>query len=155
DEPQLRLSVWNNAEYLFAQAVLWTDDDSSLGKTDDNREIGDWSEIMLDLDADGQPTARVDRDYMLNPWPGSSGLHYQICLGKGSKTGIQDDSKGRGAIRYVTLSDGKRVRVDTYLVPLAEISRKVGDKIRLCFWGESPHPALIVNSAGYEPARKQ
>jgi thiol-disulfide isomerase/thioredoxin len=154
DSPDLRFSVWNNQEYLFAQAVLWTDDDSSLGKTEDNREIGDWSEVMLDLDADGKRTANVDRDYMLNPWPNQGGLHYQICRGEGAWSGIQSDSKGRGAIRYVDVSEGKRVRVDTYLIPLTEISRQVGDKIRICYWGYSPKPALTVNSAGYERAGK-
>ena len=68
DRADLRFSVWNNGEHLFAQAVLWTDDDSSLGKSEENREIGDWSEVMLDLDADGKRTSNVDRDYMLNPW---------------------------------------------------------------------------------------
>src|SRR5882724_10186339 len=43
DNPDLRFSVWNNEDYLFAQAVLWSDGDSSPGKTEDNREIGDWS----------------------------------------------------------------------------------------------------------------
>src|SRR5215467_7632025 len=55
DTADLRFSVWNNAEYLFAQAVLWKDNDSSLGKTEDKREIGDWSQLLLDLDADGKP----------------------------------------------------------------------------------------------------
>lgn len=150
DQPLLRFSVWNNGEYLFAQAVLWTDDDAALGKTKDNREIGDYSELVLDLDADGKPTANVDRNYLLNPWPDLGGLHYQICLGARSTTGIQSDSKGRGAIRYLDLSEGKRVRVDTYLIPMSENSRKIGDKIRLCYWGYSPKPALTVNSAGYE-----
>jgi thiol-disulfide isomerase/thioredoxin len=154
DQPLLRFSVWNNDEYLFGQAVLWTDDDASLGKTEDNREIGDWSEFMLDLDADGKPTPNVDRDYMLNPKPDLSGMHYTICLGARSTTGINGDSKGQGAIRYVDLSDGRRVRVDTYLIPLSEISRKVGDKIRLCYWGYSPKPWLTVNSAGFERAGK-
>jgi len=154
DRPDLRFSVWNNQECLFAQAVLWTDDDSSLGKSEENREIGDWSEVMLDLDADGKATPHVDRDYMLNPWPHLGGLHYQICLGTNAWTGIESDSKGRGAIRYLDLSGGKRVRVDTYLIPMGEISRQVGDKIRLCYWGFSPKPALTVNSAGYERAGK-
>jgi thiol-disulfide isomerase/thioredoxin len=154
DQPLLRFSVWNNGEYLFAQAVLWTDDDASLGKTEDNREIGDCSEIVLDLDAAGKRTPNVDRSYMLNPWPDLSGLHYTIWLGERSRTGLQSDSKGRGAIRYIEFSGGKRVRVDTYLIPMAEISRKVGDKIRLCYWGYSPKPPLTVNSAGYERAGK-
>lgn len=150
DQTTLRFSVWNNGDYLFAQAILWTDDEASLGKTADNREIGDWSVLMLDLDADGNSTKDVDRDYDLNPWPGTEGLHYQIELGPGSTTGIRDDSKGRGAIRYLKMSDGKIVRVDTYLIPLAELSRHVGDKIRLVYWGDSPTPRLTVNSAGYE-----
>jgi len=78
ENPDLRFSVWNNQEYLFAQAVVWTDDDSSLGKTEDNREIGDWSQVMLDLDADGKPSAHVDRNYMLNPWPNFSGLGKKV-----------------------------------------------------------------------------
>jgi thiol-disulfide isomerase/thioredoxin len=150
DNPDLRFSVWNNQEFLFAQAVLWTDDDSSLGKTEDNREIGDTSQVLLDLDADGKPTANVDRNYMLNPWPHLAGLHYQICLGGGATTTIKSDSKGRGAVRYVEISGGGKVRVDTYLIPMAEISKAVGDKIRICYWGHSPKPALTVNSAGYE-----
>jgi thiol-disulfide isomerase/thioredoxin len=150
DQPTLRFSVCNNSEYLFAQAVLWTDDDASLGKTIDNREIGDWSVLMLDINADGKSTKNVDRDYDLNPWPGMEGLHYQIELGPGSTTGIQSDSKGHGAIRYIKMSGGKLVRVDTYLIPLAEISRHVGDKIRFVYWGSSPKPSLTVNSVGYE-----
>jgi thiol-disulfide isomerase/thioredoxin len=150
DNPDLRFSVWNNEEYLFAQAVLWTDDDSSMGKTEDNRDIGDTSQVMLDLDADGKPTANVDRNYLLNPWPHLGGLRYDICLGDGATTTIRSDSKGRGAIRYVEISGGGKVRVDTYLIPLAEISKQVGDKIRICYWGQSPKPALTVNSARYE-----
>jgi cytochrome c biogenesis protein CcmG/thiol:disulfide interchange protein DsbE len=154
DQPTLRFSVWNNGDYLFAQAILWTDDDASLGKTDDNREMGDWSVLVLDLDADGKSTKDVDRDYDLNPWPGMEGLHYQIELGPGSTTGILSDSKGHGAIRYLKISDGKLVRVDTYLIPLVEISRHVGDKIRIVYWGDSPKPRLTVNSAGYERGGK-
>src|SRR5437667_7865988 len=68
DSSDLRFSVWNNEEYMFAQAVLWKDDDSSLGKSEDNRKIGDWSQVMIDLDADGKDTTNVDRKYMLNQW---------------------------------------------------------------------------------------
>jgi len=167
DNSDLRFSIWNNEEYLCAQAVVWKDGDSSLGRTQDSsvrqrwplqnkdlasrsrQEIGDWSEVMLDLNADGGRTAQVDRDYMLNPWPDRSGLYYQVILGEGAWTGILPDSQGRGAIRYTEISAGKRVRVDTYLIPMEEISRTAGDKIRLCYWGYSPTPAFTVNSAGY------
>jgi len=150
DNADLRLSVWNNEEYLYAQAVVWNDDDPLLGKTEDNREIGDNSVLMLDLDVNGKVTPNVDRVYLLNPWPELGGLHYQICTGEGSTTPIKSDSKGHGAVRYVRISTGKVVRVDSFLIPLTEISRQVGDKIRLCYWGSSPNPPLTVNSVGYQ-----
>jgi len=150
DQPGLRFSIWNNPEYLFAQAVLWNDDDPALVKTDDNREIGDWSNLLMDLDGDGKATSNVDRNYALNPWPHMQGLHYQIVYSDGGSSGLEKDSKGHGAIRYLKFSNGKQVRIDTYLIPMSEISRQVGDKIRLCYWGSSPKPSLTVNSAGYE-----
>ncbi|MGA2245654.1 MAG: TlpA disulfide reductase family protein [Verrucomicrobiota bacterium] len=155
DQPDLRFSVWNNGEYLFAQAVLWTDDDHSLQKTDDNREIGDWSVLVLDVNPDTKSPFKMGRWYALNPYPGMEGIHYQIENGAGGKTGIIDDSKGRGAIRYLNSPDGHLVRLDTFLIPLSEISRKVGDKIRLVYWGFSPKPPLTVNSTGYERPGKQ
>jgi len=155
DQPNLRFSVWNNGEYVFAQAVLWTDDDGSLGKTDDNREIGDWSVLALDVNPDLKSPFKAGRDYALNPWPGDEGLHYQIENGTGGKTTLKDDSQGRGAIRYVNTPDGQVVRVDTFLIPLSEVSQKVGDKIRLAYWGFSPKPALTVNSTGFERPGKQ
>ncbi len=149
DQSTLRFSVWNNDKYLFAQAILWTDDDTTLGKNQYNEEIGNWSTLMLDVDADGKSTPNVDRDYVLNPSPGMGGLYYQIELGPRSTTFLKDDSKGQGAIRYVKTADGKQVRVDTYLIPLAEISRQMGDRLRFTYWGFSPKPPLTVNSAGY------
>jgi thiol-disulfide isomerase/thioredoxin len=154
DNSDLRLSVCNDEKFLFVQAVLWKDNDSALGKTEDNREIGDCSQLMLDLDADGKETPNVDRDYLLNPWPHMAGLRYDICLSDRATTTILSDSKGRGAVRYLDFPDAGRVRVDTYLIPLTEISRRVHDKIRLCYWGMSPCPALTVNSAGFSSEQK-
>lgn len=154
DNADLRLSVWNNSIYLYVQAVLWKDNDWSLGKTDDGRTIGDNSVLLLDVDADGEVTANVDRNYLLNPWPTMLGLYYQISLGKGSTTGIKSDTSGRGAIRYIQTPEGKVIRVDSYLIPLAEISKQISDKIRLCYWGNSPLPALTVNSVGYDSGGK-
>ncbi len=78
DRPDLRFSVWNNDAYFFAQAVLWTDDDGSLGKTEDNREIGDWSVLAVDMNPNRKSAFKMGRDYALNPWPGDEGLHYQV-----------------------------------------------------------------------------
>src|SRR5687767_913648 len=96
DTPALRFSVYNNSDHFYAQAVLWDDGDCSIGKTEDNREIGDWSVVMLDLDGDGQATREVDRSYSLNPWPTMQGLHYQVLYDRGSSSGLNKDSKGQG-----------------------------------------------------------
>jgi thiol-disulfide isomerase/thioredoxin len=155
DNADLRFSVWNNAQFLYAQAVLWKDPDPALGKTDDGRTIGDNSNLMLDVDADGKATANVDRTYLLNPWPEMTGMYHQICLGAGSTTHIMDDTAGRGAIRYIQTPEGKIIRVDVFVIPLAEISKHVSDKIRLCYYGDSPLPPITVNSGGYErPGKK-
>ena len=72
DLPSCRLSVWNNREVLLAQIVLWADGDATLGRTPDGREIGDWSELAFDVAAVGHRTANLDRNYILNPWPGAA-----------------------------------------------------------------------------------
>jgi WD40 repeat protein/thiol-disulfide isomerase/thioredoxin len=149
DTKDLRLSAWNDAAYLYVQAVLWADNDDSLGETDDGRPTGDGSVLSLDLDADQKVTPNVDRDYMLNPWPGLPGLRYTVPLGQNANTAIQGDAKGRGAARYLG-AGGKKVRVDSYLIPLAEIGRKPGDKIRFAYWGSSVKPELTLNSVGFE-----
>ena len=150
DYPDLRFSVWNNSEYLFAQAVVWKDADGALGKTEDNREIGDTSSLMLDLDGNGAVTAQKDREYHLNPWPHMGGLHYQIQFGGSASSTLKKDSKGSGAVRYVTASDNRIVRVDTFLIPLDELSVEVGKKIRLAYNGTSPTSPLLVNSVGFD-----
>jgi len=150
DSIELKFSVWSNAEYLCAQAVLWNDGDDSLGAASRGRQIGDWSALMLDVDADGQRTPNVDKTYNLNPWPHLPGLRYQIVLSARGWTGLKGDSQGRGSIQYVQTDSGKRIRIDTYLVPLSEIATKPSDKIRLCYWGSSQKPKLTVNSARYE-----
>jgi thiol-disulfide isomerase/thioredoxin len=152
DQPTLRFSVWNNGEYLFAQAILWTDDDASLGKDRYNRLTYDWSFLMLNVNPDGKVTPNVDREYVLNP--GTPGLYYVVEHGIRSQTGLYDDSKGRGAIRYVKAANGRLVRVDTYLIPLTEISRHVGETLRMAYWGFSPKPPLTVNSTSYTRAGK-
>jgi WD40 repeat protein/thiol-disulfide isomerase/thioredoxin/tRNA A-37 threonylcarbamoyl transferase component Bud32 len=149
DTKDLRLSAWNDAAYLYVQAVLWADDDDSLGETDDGRPIGDQSVLSLDVDADQKVTPNVDREYMLNPWPSLPGLRYQVVVGQGVNTAIQGDTKGRGAVRYLE-AGGKKARVDSYLIPLAEIGRKPGDKIRFAYWGSSVKPELTLNSVGFE-----
>lgn len=148
DTPDLRLSVWNDAAHLYAQAVLWTDNDPSVGKAADGRAVGDNAVLRVDADADGKPTPKADRNYSLNPWPHLPGLRYSVVNGPNAMSTLQADSKGRGAVRY-EVDGGARVRVDSFLVPLAELGRKPGDKVRLAYWGGSPNPKRTVNSVGF------
>jgi thiol-disulfide isomerase/thioredoxin len=151
DEPGLRLSSWNDASSLYVQAVLWRDGDDAIGETADGRPSGDQGVLSLDVDADGKATPRLDRVYHLNPWPSLPGLRYQIRLSENGSSGLMGDSKGRGAIRYLDTGEGKRVRIDSFVVPLAEIGKKAGEEIRLAYYGDSPHPVITVNSLGYQP----
>jgi|SRR5579859_435366 len=153
DRPDLRVAVWSNDQYLFAQAILWKDGDSLLGKDPQGQPIGDYSHLLLDLDDNGRDTPDVDRVYRLNQRPYESGLRFIIWKDGGAQTG-SNDSTGRGAVRYVGTSTAKRVRVDTYLIPLQEISKRVGDKIGICYYAYSPAPPLSINSVtlgNYEP----
>lgn len=152
DTPALRLAVASDRQYLFVQAVLWTDNDPANGLTDDGRDIGDWSNLVIDADADGKVTAKVDRSYALSPWPKLPGLHYAVELGEGMSTGLQSDSKGRGSIQYVDHAGGK-VRVDSFLIPIDEVA-KPGSTIRVAFWASSPTPSLTLNSVGYESTKR-
>ncbi len=160
-EEDLRVSAWNNNEYLFVQAVLYTDHSNDMGETDDGREIGDTSNLMVDADGDGKPTTGVDRTYSLNPWPSLPGLHYSVVLSERGSTGLQRDSKGRGAITYPVgrepgqaEADAGPIRIDTYLIPLAELGeRKPGDTIKFVYWASSTKPRTVFNSVGFKPEK--
>lgn len=154
DTTDLRLSATCDSTHLFVQAIIWKDNDSAIGSTDDGRKIGDWCDLAIDCDADGKATRDTDREYTLNPWPSLPGLHYSIVRDENSTSGIQGDSKGRGSIQYLDGAgkDGAKVRVDTFLIPFSELKRKAGDEIRFAYWASSPKPELIVNSVGFTPA---
>jgi thiol-disulfide isomerase/thioredoxin len=154
DTPELRVSAFSDADYLYVQAVVWKDGDAALGETDDGREIGDNSTLVLDVDGDGKATAEVDRSYSLNPWPSLAGLHYSVSMGANSSTGLKKDSKGRGAISYVEEGGGK-ARVECYLIPLEEIGRKPGETVKLAYYAHSTAPELTVNSVGFEREGKR
>jgi thiol-disulfide isomerase/thioredoxin len=120
-----------------------------VGEAADGRPLGDWSSLTIDADGDGKATRDVDRIYSLNPWPQRPGLHYSVVFDDRGTSGLTADSKGRGAVSYVGTGEGKRVRVDSYLVPLAELQTSPGKPLRFAFWGSSPTPKLVVNSVGF------
>lgn len=147
DRADLRVSVWNNTEVLYLQAVVWADGDDTPGETADGRPIGDNAYLCLDVNADGASTKDVDRVYSLNPWPRRPGLRYQVARAGGATTHFRHDSAGRGAISYLRASDGRRVRVDSFVIPLGELKTRPGRDLRLVYWAQSPASKLTVDSA--------
>lgn len=97
-------------------------------------------------------TKNAIRAYLLNPWPNLPGLHYIVSNGLRTKP-IQSDTGGRGAIRYVATPAGRRIRVDSFLIPLQEITPAGSNAIRLVYYANSPQPQITVNSAGFDPGR--
>ncbi len=152
DRADLRFSVWNNGEVLYLQAVLWNDPDDTPGETPDGRVIGDNAALGLDINADGRRTADVDRIYYLNPWPSRPGLRYQVFVPNGATTHMRHDSSGRGSISYLPTADGRLARVDTFVIPLAELGTAPGRELRLVYFTHSPVPGLRLDSAGFQPA---
>jgi thiol-disulfide isomerase/thioredoxin len=150
DSPELRVSMMNDAEHLYIQAILWNDGDAAPGQTADGRAMGDSSTVMIDADADQKPTANVDRSYSLSPWPHLPGLHYSVTLGGNASTPLKADSRGRGHISYIAGAEGKTFRVDSFLIPLEELGREPGETIRLAYWGSSTVPEFTLNSVGLE-----
>ncbi len=119
-----------------------------IGTTDEGRQFGDSSTLSLDIDANQKVSRDIDRNYSLNPRLSMNGLYYSIKLGRCSSTGIKDDSSGTGSICYVNLAGGRKIRVDNYVIPLAEIGRNLRDDIRLCYSAHSAVPSFEINSAG-------
>ncbi len=145
DQKDLRLSIWNDAKYLYVQAILWEDGDDSVYKqTKEGQRGHGWSQLCLDVDR---------RQYGLRTLPSYQGLLYAVGTGATGISVPKKDSKGRGAIRYLDVGNGQRVRVDSYVIPLAEIGKKAGDKIRLAYFAQCPTPERTINSIGYEGKR--
>jgi thiol-disulfide isomerase/thioredoxin len=148
DSPDYRVSLYNDDRYLYLQAVLWHDGDDTLGTTQDGRAIGDRTYVYVDIDGNGAVTPNLDRVYFLNMWPHRPGLRYQVQLGNDQRTHPRDDSAGRAAIRYVQAGDGALVRVDSIVIPLAELGRTPGESLRFAMWSRSEVPDQTFNSIG-------
>src|SRR5262249_14150639 len=149
DTPLLRLSAWNDAAYLYVQAVLWTDDDDTLGTTRKGSPTGDWGAVVLDVEPAGPATPFKGRYYHVNPWPSLPGLRLETQTGPRTTGGLQNTSGGRGAVRYLPYH-GRLVRVDSFLIPLQEIGRRPGDALPLAYHANSPHPRLDINSIAFQ-----
>lgn len=148
---ELRLSVWNNNTLLYVQAVLWNDYSKEIRINRYGRQLGDSSTLYIDTDASVSLTPRVDRCYSLDPWLSMNGLYYSILLGECSRTFLKDNSKGTGSICYVNLKEHKKVRIDNYVIPLQELNKSCGEKIRLVYCVASAVPEFRTSSVGRIP----
>jgi hypothetical protein len=148
DWSDLRVSVWNNREYLYVQAIVWVDSENTQGKPGARPVAARLSSLFLDVNADRKPTPQVDRHYVVRPGSGPRGLKYFEPFPGMSKKVIQQDSQGRGAINYRDAREGWRVRVDSFVIPLAEIHKQPGERIRLCY--STSTPRVLLNSLGPE-----
>jgi hypothetical protein len=147
ESPVFRLSVYNDNRYLFAQAVMWNDNISSVTNANGSVDAVS-SQLALDLNNDGVLTLDVDRQYQLGPAPYTRGLYYFIPRKDTTTSHPQDPTRGIGAIRYVEALYGRRARVDSYLIPLDEISKHPGDRLSISFWGRSFKPPLRYSASG-------
>lgn len=155
DNEDVRVQAWSGDQHLVVQAILWNDGDDALGETADGRPVGDSASLALDVDFNKKRTPEIDRTYSLNPWPQSPGLRYTIPYKTAASSHLLSDSMGRGSIQYVVVADDRKVRVDTFVIPFAELNLKAEQEIGIAYLGKSPAPSLIVNSVGYETDRER
>ncbi|HVC98203.1 MAG TPA: family 16 glycoside hydrolase [Pirellulales bacterium] len=139
DVGKFRLSIWNNREYLFAQAIAWDYADDKQGVN----ALSDYSNLTLIAAPNLSMTANVDRMYQVS---NSMGFGYAVVKGPGTYSGLNSDSKGRGSIRYLDLGGGRRVRVDSFLVPLNEVKKRPGDRLGVAFQLSITDPRLLLAS---------
>ncbi len=150
DNDELLVRLWNDADDLVVQAIVWNDGDDALGETPDGRPLGDSSSLVLDVAGDGVVTPNVDHNYALNAWPTLPGLTYSVPLGGGMSTPLQSDSEGRGCIEYVNVLGDRKVRVDTFVVPLGAHDLAPGDSISVAYLASSPAEGMRANSIGFD-----
>lgn len=153
DNDHLKLSAYNDFDYLYIQAAIY-DDDTGEGIIDisQGRQVADLSAIYFDLDADGKPTPGVDRHFSLNPLVGMDGLYYQTVLGNDCTSGLEEAKGGGGKIVYLQAGGPKKTRFDRYAIAMDELpGARKGFTIKFCFYASSEKPQFEVNSAGFNP----
>lgn len=167
DDENIRVSILNDANYLAVQSIVWNDNNDQTGENSIGQTAGDYSSLLFTTKKGNKRNPETDRDYFVNPLPHKKGLFYTTYSGKvkfiktlpnGRKveykaeatSPLKSDSNGKAKIEYINLKEGRKVRIDTMLIPLSEINRKSGDTIRVCYLISSPVPALKFNSCGFQ-----
>lgn len=142
DDDELRVSLWNNHEYLYVQAIVWNDHEDVVdlagGFTTTDNSI-----LTLVGAADLSITPNVDRRYHLST---RLGFSHSILTGTSESFAGGTQTRGRGVIRYLDLGDGQHLRLDCLLVPLEEIDKQPGDQIGVGFKALSFNPFVQYES---------
>ncbi|HET6884503.1 MAG TPA: LamG-like jellyroll fold domain-containing protein [Pirellulales bacterium] len=137
DNDELRVSLWNNREHLYVQAIVWKDHEDGLG----DYSLCDNSKLTLVVAPDLSITPNVDCRYHLTT---RFGFSRSVILTTSER--FEGGSEGRGAIRFLDLDDGQRARLDCFLVPLAEINKQPGDRLGVGFQATSANPYVTFDS---------
>jgi len=145
DSPEMKVSVASNAQWLLVQAIFWSDSSPSPApQSAREAKPTDTSVLALDLDSNGKETPHLDRNYLINPWDIMPGLYFTESRGGRATSELSKQTKAVGGIHWTSDSDGKLVRLDTYAIPLSEISKKPNDHVRLGFYLKSEVPKRIA-----------
>lgn len=154
DNNDVRLSVWTDANVLYAQAVLWKAD---VVKGPTEKELNkmphfDAGYLLLDLDNDGKITGNRDRFYVAEL---RQRLGYCDFFDKDSTSPITSLTQGRGGIYFLHGQENRAVRIDSFAIPLMELKVKPGDTIRLAYVGTSTalDPRDVSSIAGKKSYR--
>lgn len=144
----IKLSVYNDSDFLYIQAIIYPDNEKEGETTLENGyRIVDSSIVHFDLNADGLKTPNVDKKFYIKPSGVSRGLYYQTILSERSSTRLFQLESGSVDITYEPIN-GRIVRIDRYAIPLDELIGKDKSRaIKLLFEARSIEPKLQIVSA--------
>lgn len=170
DSEDLRVSVVGDSAHIAVQAIVWKDDRDGIGKNSIGQATADHSTFVTIGSVVGDRKPKSDRTYIINTSPEYKGIHYVIYLGRlkyietlpngtkrameaESSSTLKSDTKAKGQIEYIKVGVNRRIRVDTLIIPLAELNKNPGDSLRGCYYVSSAVPRLKFNSCGYDPGK--
>ena len=166
DDENLKVSIINDSNYLAVQTILWKDNDAGSAIDSPGQEWGDYSSLLISTENGNKRAPNLDRSYTVNPRPRLVGLYYSVYSGRKkfnqklpdgrtitfeaeAQSPLKSDTKGRGRVEYLAVEGGRKIRVDTMLIPLSELNTKGNENLRVCYIISSPNPRLTFNSCGY------
>lgn len=154
DHPQLSVGFWNDHENLHVRAIVWNDGDDTTGPgVGRELEVGDYSVLQFHF-GEGAAREAGDLNVVLNPWPHMKGPFLTRQLSEQSTSRLQELPGALASIRYAHDIMGKKVRTETYNLPLSELGLQPGASFRLSFYAHSAVPLFATSCAsGFQRGR--